>query len=131
MGYGGPCLPRDNRAFAAFAQKLGMEYNLGYVTDGINNEHAEFVCNYWEGMNKDSIPFYFDYLTYKKGTDILQESQQYRLCLDLLERGHTVYIHNDSRITSQVEDNLEKYGDRVKFVDDKSNISESIFVVNL
>ena len=131
VGYGGPCLPRDNRAFAAFAQKLGMEYNLGYVTDGINNEHAEFVCNYWEGMNKDSIPFYFDYLTYKKGTDILQESQQYRLCLDLLERGHTVYIHNDSRITSQVEDNLEKYGDRVKFVDDKSNISESIFVVNL
>ena len=129
--YGGPCLPRDNRAFAAFAQKLGMEYNLGYVTDGINNEHAEFVCNYWEGMNKDSIPFYFDYLTYKKGTDILQESQQYRLCLDLLERGHTVYIHNDSRITSQVEDNLEKYGDRVKFVDDKTNISESIFVVNL
>ena len=131
VGYGGPCLPRDNRAFAAFAQKLGMEYNLGYVTDGINNEHAEFVCNYWEGMNKDSIPFYFDYLTYKKGTDILQESQQYRLCLDLLERGHTVYIHNDSRITSQVEDNLEKYGDRVKFVDDKTNISESIFVVNL
>ena len=131
VGYGGPCLPRDNRAFAAFAQKLGMEYNLGYVTDGINNEHAEFVCNYWEGMNKDSIPFYFDYLTYKKGTDILQESQQYRLCVDLLERGHTVYIHNDPRITSQVEGDLEKYNDRVKFVDDKSNISESIFVVNL
>ena len=108
-----------------------MEYNLGYVTDGINNEHSKFICNYWEEMNKDNIPFYFDYLTYKKGTDILQESQQYRLCVDLLERGHTVYIHNDPRITSQVEGDMEKYDDRVKFVDDKSNISESIFVVNL
>ena len=28
-GFGGPCLPRDNRAFAAFASKLGMKYNLG------------------------------------------------------------------------------------------------------
>ena len=28
-GYGGPCLPRDNRSFAAHAKKLGLEYNLG------------------------------------------------------------------------------------------------------
>ena len=79
VGYGGPCLPRDNRAFAAFAKELGMEHNLGYVTDGINHEHAEFVCSYWEKMNSQSHPFYFDYITYKKGTDILDESQQYRL----------------------------------------------------
>lgn len=66
LGYGGPCLPRDNRAFAAFAKKLGMVYNLGFVTDGINNEHAEFICNFYENMNKTNVPFYFDYVTYKK-----------------------------------------------------------------
>ena len=27
-GFGGPCLPRDNRSFAAYAKKLGLEYNL-------------------------------------------------------------------------------------------------------
>lgn len=131
VGYGGPCLPRDNRAFAAFAQKLGMEYNLGYVTDGINNEHADFICSYWEKMNPECHPFYFDYITYKKGTDILEESQQYRLCLDLLERGHYVYIRNDSRVTPQVERDLSKYGEKVKFVDSKDNITEPIFIVNL
>jgi len=131
LGYGGPCLPRDNRAFAAFAESLGMKYNLGFVTDGINEEHANFVCNYYEKMNP-SKPFYFDYITYKKGTDILTESQQYRLCTDLLDRGRTVYIHNDKRVINQIYQELtEKYGDRVRFVDNEKNITEPIFVVNL
>jgi len=132
LGYGGPCLPRDNRAFAAFAKKLGMNYNLGFVVDGINNEHAEFICNFYENLNKRNLPFYFDYITYKKGTDIFTESQQYRFCTDLLDRGHTVYIHNDKRVINQIYDSLvAKYDSRVRFVDNKENITEPIFVVNL
>ncbi len=132
LGYGGPCLPRDNRAFAHFAQKVGLEYNLGYVTDGFNNEHAQTVADYWEEMNKDRKPFYFEYISYKKGTDIITESQQYRLCLDLLDRGFRIYIQNDRRVSSQVSEYLdEKYGDQVRFVDNKFNITEDIFIVNL
>ena len=132
LGYGGPCLPRDNRAFAHFAQKVGLEYNLGYVTDGFNNEHAQTVADYWEEMNKDRKPFYFEYISYKKGTDIITESQQYRLCLDLLDRGFKIYIQNDRRVSSQVSEYLdEKYGDQVRFVDNKFNITEDIFIVNL
>ena len=132
LGYGGPCLPRDNRAFAHFAQKVGLEYNLGYVTDGFNNEHAQTVADYWEEMNKDRKPFYFEYISYKRGTDIITESQQYRLCLDLLDRGFKVYIQNDRRVSSQVSEYLdEKYGDQVRFVDNKFNITEDIFIVNL
>ena len=132
LGYGGPCLPRDNRAFAHFAQKVGLEYNLGYVTDGFNNEHAQTVADYWEEMNKDRKPFYFEYISFKKGTDIITESQQYRLCLDLLDRGFKVYIQNDRRVSSQVSEYLdEKYGDQVRFVDNKFNITEDIFIVNL
>lgn len=132
LGYGGPCLPRDNRAFAHFAKSVGLEYNLGYVTDGYNNEHAKIVCDYWETMNKKRNAFYFEYITYKKGTDILTESQQYRLALDLLDRGHKIYIQNDRRVTPQVSEYLDKtYGDRVRFVDNKFNITEDIFIVNL
>jgi len=132
FGYGGPCLPRDNRSFAAFAKKVGLEYNLGTVTDEINNQHARFVCDYYEKMNVNKIPFYFDYITYKKGTDILTESQQYRLCIDLLDKGHTVYIQNDRRVVDQVYDYLsDAYGDKVKFVDKMENITEPFFVLNL
>ena len=132
FGYGGPCLPRDNRSFAAFAKKVGLEYNLGTVTDEINNQHATFICDYYEKINSSKRPFYFDYITYKKGTDILTESQQYRLCLDLLDRGHTVYIRNDSRVTPQIcEELIGKYGERVKFVDDEKYVTEPIFIVKL
>jgi len=132
FGYGGPCLPRDNRSFAAFAKKVGLEYNLGTVTDEINNQHAKYVCDYYEKMNLNKKPFYFDSITYKKGTDILTESQQYRLCLDLLDRGHSVYILNDHRVVNQIQEYLSTaYGDRVKFVDNIENITEPFFVVNL
>ena len=132
FGYGGPCLPRDNRSFAAFAKKVGLDYNLGTVTDEINNQHAKFVCDYFEKMNSNRKPFYFDSITYKKGTDILTESQQYRLCLDLLDRGHTVYILNDKKVTDQIYDYITtSYGERVKFVDNQENITEPYFVVNL
>ena len=132
FGYGGPCLPRDNRSFAAFAKKVGLEYNLGTVTDEINNQHAKFVCDYFEKMNSNKKPFYFDSITYKKGTDILTESQQYRLCLDLLDRGYTVYVQNDKKVTDQIYEYMTtSYGDRIKFVDKQENITEPYFVVNL
>ena len=66
LGFGGPCLPRDNRAFAHFAKAVGLEYNLGYVTDGFNNEHAKSVCDYWDTMNSHKLPYYFEYITYKR-----------------------------------------------------------------
>lgn len=132
FGYGGPCLPRDNRSFAAFAKKVGLEYNLGTVTDEINKQHATFICDYYEKINRDNKPFYFEYITYKKNTDIITESQQYRLCTDLLDRGNIVYILNDKKIIPQVCDYLiDKYGDRVRFVDDIKYIIDPVFIVNL
>ena len=59
FGYGGPCLPRDNRAFAAFAKNLGLEYNLGHVTDEINNQHAKFVCDFYCSLNYPLRPVLF------------------------------------------------------------------------
>jgi UDPglucose 6-dehydrogenase len=132
FGYGGPCLPRDNRAFSSFAKRVGLSYNLGSVTDEINNQHSSFLCDYYEKINSDKKPFYFEYITYKKGTDIITESQQYRLCTDLLDRGNIVYILNDKKVILQVYDHLiDKYSDRVRFVDDIKYIIEPVFIVNL
>jgi UDPglucose 6-dehydrogenase len=122
-GFGGPCLPRDNRSFAAFAKKLGLTYNLGETTDNFNWEHAKFLKNYFIKKNKDNLPFYFSYISYKKGTDILTESQQYILCQDLLDAGYTVYVDEIDSIISQVKDILTKdYGDKVKFGKPPENV---------
>ena len=116
FGFGGPCLPRDNRAFASHAKKLGLDYNLGSTTDNFNNEHATFIKDYFVYRNPENLPFYFDYVSYKKGTDILTESQQYRLCIDLLDDGYTVYINDIDAIMDRISDDLsDKYPDTVKF----------------
>ena len=116
FGFGGPCLPRDNRAFAAHAKQLGLDYDLGSTTDNFNNEHATFIKDYFVYRNPENLPFYFDYVSYKKGTDILTESQQYRLCVDLLDDGYTVYINDIDAIMDRISDDLsDKYPDTVKF----------------
>ena len=115
-GFGGPCLPRDNRSFAAYANKLGLEYNLGKTTDDFNSEHARFLKNYFIKKNERNLPFWFQSIAYKEGTDILTESQQYRLCIDLLDAGYKVYVHESPAILDQVEDYLKStYGDRIGF----------------
>ena len=114
-GFGGPCLPRDNRAFASFASKVGVKYNLGETTDNFNDEHAKFLCNYYLSKNKDSRPFYFRYVSYKEGTDILTESQQYRLCEDLLYQGYTCYVDDNESITTQLKQNSKLDVTRLKY----------------
>jgi len=104
-GFGGPCLPRDNRSFAAYAKKLGLEYNLGMTTDSFNNEHARFLKEHFIKKNDRNLPFCFHYISYKEGTDILTESQQYRLCLDLLDKGYRVYVVEDY-VKSQCDDRI-------------------------
>ena len=104
-GYGGPCLPRDNRAFAAHAKKLGLEYDLGSTTDKFNTEHNKFLVDWVIRNNEKELPFAFSYVSYKEGTDIVEESQQYRLCLELLNLGYKVYVMDDL-VESQCDDRI-------------------------
>jgi len=108
FGFGGPCFPRDNRAFASYAQKVGVEYNIGTTTDNFNDAHAKFMVEYFIKRNVTGLPFCFKYLTYKPDTDILTESQQYRLCVDLLNEGYKVYCIDDQQ--------KEKLDARIEFV---------------
>ena len=111
--------PRDNRAFASYASKVGVSHNIGEVTDAFNEEHAAFLKNYFINKNKKKLPFLFNYLTYKPNTDILTESQQYRLCLDLLNEGYIVYSGTSAEGLS--------VDPRIKF----EQPNEDVFVIKL
>ena len=119
FGFGGPCFPRDNRAFGKYAEKVGIKHNFGYTTDNFNNEHAKFIKDYFIKANTEKLPFLFESVAYKDGTDILTESQQYRLCLDLLDEGYEVYV-NDDRIKDRCDG-------RIKF----DHSDEHVFLVLL
>ena len=63
FGFGGPCFPRDNRAFAAYAHGVGVYAAIGETTDNFNNEHTEFLRDYYSNKNKGELPFCFKYLS--------------------------------------------------------------------
>ena len=109
FGFGGPCFPRDNRAFAAYASKAGVETPLGATTDKFNDEHTKFLKEYYVNKNKDNHAYVFHYLTYKDGVDILTESRPYDLALSLVEDGYDVYC-----LDSTAKDKIDP---RIKFSD--------------
>jgi nucleotide sugar dehydrogenase len=130
FGFGGPCLPRDNRALGHYASELGMKLNLPLTVDDFNKEHAEFVKNFFIKQNPDkTIPFVMNYITYKRGTDILEESQQFKLCLDLLEEGYYVNVIEIDSVVKQLSELSEEFEGRLKFY--KQGTTPEGFVINL
>jgi nucleotide sugar dehydrogenase len=108
FGFGGPCLPRDNRAFAHAAERVGLKNNIGLTIDAFNDEHSNFLADYLVDRNPNkNRPFYFDEgITYKKGTDILEESQQYKLFKELLSRGYTCIALELPEVSEMVYNDL-------------------------
>jgi len=109
FGYGGPCLPRDNRAFAHYAKQIGLDFPLGTIVDTFNHNHTEFLYNYYTELNVDQLPFYMSSITYKPNTDITEESQQLSLCVKLLKAGFKVYIQPSDLVQDTLQTLIKTY----------------------
>ncbi|MDX2362332.1 MAG: nucleotide sugar dehydrogenase [Crocinitomicaceae bacterium] len=105
FGFGGPCLPRDNRALGIAGEELGLDVHISDATDKSNLSHLDF--QFKEYLQKDE-PIIFDQLTYKPGTDIIVESQHLALAVKLAEAGKRVEVLESIAVIEQVK-NL--YGD--------------------
>jgi UDPglucose 6-dehydrogenase len=117
FGYGGPCYPRDNRAFIQYAQGIGMDYPLGELIDNFNHDHIEWLTNYFIKNNSNNLPFYFSYVSYKKGVNIFEESHQLAVCRNLLRNGCTVYIELSEFLLPKIQQDLSNdFTNNVKFV---------------
>ncbi len=122
FGFQGICLSRDNQALGIHAKSVNATDILSKTTDEFNEHHYDYLKSKFILDHPDkNIPIYFDFLGYKKGVDILFNSQHYRLCKDLLELGYSVEITYEDSILPQVKEELTKYGQKV-FV----NIRETV-----
>lgn len=109
FGFGGPCLPRDNRALGVHAEKVGLEINLPLSVDKFNVEHHKYLVNKYVSENPDrETTFVFNGVTYKEGTDLLTESQQLNLCVSLLSEGYKCIVIDTEEVISQLNDPLKK-----------------------
>ena len=132
FGFGGPCLPRDNRAFAHAAERVGLKNNIGLTIDAFNDEHSDFLADYLCERNPNKKrPFYFsEGVTYKKGTDILEESQQYKLFRELLNRGYQCVALELPEVSDRVYNDLMfTWPGQFKFIYTEDQAPEDAFTI--
>jgi len=93
-GYGGPCFPRDNVAFAALARELGARADLAEATDAINRYQVDRVVD--AVVLRQSPPGAIGVLglSYKPHTAVVEQSHGMVLVERLVNRGYDVLAYD-------------------------------------
>lgn len=81
LPFGGPCFPRDNRAFAAFAALHGIDALAAKTTDRLNEQYVEKIVKKVELTLKKSHANKLSILglAYKPDTPVLEESASIKI----------------------------------------------------
>jgi UDPglucose 6-dehydrogenase len=102
FGFGGPCFPRDNRALGKYAQSKGYPLLISEATDKVNKQHLEFQFQYYLKNYSANETIVFDTVSYKKGSNILEESQQLALAVKLANNKRIVLIKDTKEVIEKV-----------------------------
>jgi UDPglucose 6-dehydrogenase len=94
IGYGGPCFPRDNVAFAALARSLGARAELAEATDSVNRYQLERLVGAVQSHARGKGPIGILGLSYKPETSVVEESQGVALAARLLDDGYEVIAYD-------------------------------------
>lgn len=98
FGFGGPCFPRDNRALAKCASEVGVDAVISKSTDEMNKLHLKYQIEDFIKNNPDKTkPVEIDYITYKKESTLLEESQQHKFAIELQKLGYVVIIKDERK----------------------------------
>jgi len=97
MPYGGPCFPRDTRAFSALSADLKVASSLAQATEEMNNSHLHFLVDMIEELGSKSVGILG--LSYKIGTPVTEESPGINLTKELATRGFKVLTWDDEGAT--------------------------------
>lgn len=91
QGYGGPCFPRDNVAFATFARSVSAQADIPLATHGVNQSQVRRVLGL---LKKENVfpPARIAVLglSYKPNTNVLEASQSLSLAKELSKDGYNV-----------------------------------------
>jgi UDPglucose 6-dehydrogenase len=94
IGYGGPCFPRDNKAFAVLARDLGAEPFLAEATDAVNVAQTDRLARAVQSRLKNGDTVGILGLAYKPDTGVIEESAGVALARALGAAGHGVHIYD-------------------------------------
>jgi len=90
LSYGGPCFPRDNLALAQLAQQLGVPPDLAQTVDRFNRLQVPWLADLVQHRTTGTTGILG--LTYKAGTDVVEEAAGFLLAKELAGRGVKVLV---------------------------------------
>jgi UDPglucose 6-dehydrogenase len=94
VGYGGPCFPRDNVAFATLAAGVGANADIARATDTINRYQIDRLAAAVTTRIAKGGRVAILGLAYKPDTNVIEESQGILLARRLCDAGYAVTIHD-------------------------------------
>jgi UDPglucose 6-dehydrogenase len=94
IGYGGPCFPRDNVAFASLARTIGARAELAEATDILNRHQVERVVGAILARATHAGPIGILGLSYKPDTAVVEQSQGVALAGRLIAEGREVIAYD-------------------------------------
>jgi UDPglucose 6-dehydrogenase len=100
LGYGGPCFPRDNVAWAALARSVGAGAEIAAATDAVNRRQVDrLVAIVREHSGPDATIAVLG-LAYKAGTPVTEQSQGVMIAQRLIEAGYRVLLSDPLALES-------------------------------
>jgi UDPglucose 6-dehydrogenase len=94
IGYGGPCFPRDNVAFAALARSIGANPELAAATDRINRYQIDRLVRIVEARLDGARRVAILGLSYKPETAVIEESHGIALAQRLIDDGYQITVYD-------------------------------------
>jgi len=117
LGYGGPCFPRDNVAFSAFARSLETKAKLAEMVDEVNKDQIIRVVDKVKEIlrKKQTASIGILGLSYKPNTPIIEDSQAINIVQLLVNEGYHINVYDPQamRNASVVLGNRVKYAKNI------------------
>ena len=110
IGYGGPCFPRDNVAFAALARSLGARPEIAEATDRINRYQIDRILSAIHSRLHPGRTVGILGFAYKPDTVVIEESQGVALAERLLDEGYAVVGYDPKALDAAAN----RLGDRLR-----------------
>lgn len=130
FGFGGAESNKDNKSLGILIENSNVNINIPYEIEKYNKNHLDFIKELYISKNPDkSIPFVIKDISYLKENDMLENSQQFNLCIDLLNDGYTVHVIGGPSNFNKLQSLNELYNGRLKFF--KEGTSPEGVLINL
>lgn len=124
ISYGGPCFPRDNLALVTLCKKVKVPFNISNATHNFNKAQIKWLANLVRSKIKGNKNVSVLGITYKVGSDVIEESPGLLLANELLRNKLSLFIYDPIGLKNakQVLGNKVKYVSNAVKCIKKSNV---------